>query len=100
MDALPFHDGVDLVRWNVFQCFDLAGGPAYFDGVDFRRRSQAEMKTQIVLRKVTATAAHFVELGHSSGVNGDARADRCAITLCSLQTEEHTMVRDFIRVEQ
>jgi hypothetical protein len=42
------------------------------------------VKTQIVLRKVTATAAHFVELRHSSGMNGDARADRGAITFCSL----------------
>src|SRR5207244_965573 len=81
---------------NVFQGLDLARRPAHFHEVNPCRRSQTEVKAQIVLRKITAAAAHFVELRHPSSVNRDARTDCGAVAFCSNQTEEHTMVRDFV----
>src|ERR1019366_4384431 len=100
LDSVSFPDGVDLVGWDVFQALDLAGWPAHFNRVNSCRRSQAKMKAQIVLRKITATATHFVELRNSSGLNGDARTDRGAIAFCSGQREEHPVVLNFICVEQ
>src|ERR1035437_453791 len=99
-DSLSFGDGVNLVRSHVFETFRFSARPANLNQIDLVGRSQTEMKPQIVLRKIAASPAHFIELRHSSGMNGDARPDRRAIALGSHQTEEDAVVRDFIGVEQ
>src|SRR4051812_10249299 len=53
--------------------------PADVETVDDGRAGQAEMDAQIVLRQVTAAAAHFLPLLRARRRDVDARADRAAI---------------------
>jgi len=51
-----------LVGLDVFEGFDQAAGPADFEELDFLGFAYAEMHAQVVLGKITAAAADFVNL--------------------------------------
>src|SRR6185437_9996412 len=61
-DALPFHHGVNRVWRNVAQCLHPATGPADFYGINLGLLTQSEVLTQVVLRKIAATALDLTEL--------------------------------------
>src|ERR1700688_1573431 len=61
-DAFAFFHHDHLVGPDVLQRFHKAAGPANFEQVDLFRFANAEMDAQIVLRKIAAAAAHFVNL--------------------------------------
>src|SRR5437016_13361859 len=61
-DALAFFDENDLIRVDILECFNKPARPADFDQLDFFRFSDSKMHAQIVLRKIPAAAAHFVDL--------------------------------------
>jgi hypothetical protein len=82
-DPLSFDDGVDLVGCDIFEIFDLASRPADLNEIDLRGGAQAEMQTQIILRKIAPATADFVKLRHRSRVNRHARANCSPVTLCS-----------------
>ena len=72
LDSLPFYDGVNPVRRDVFHDLDLSRGPAHFDRLHLRRGPEAEVQAEIVLREIAGAAANFVELSKTSGVDRDA----------------------------
>src|SRR6476620_3256998 len=57
-------------------------GPRYFNGVDFFRVSQAEVKPQIVVGVIAASAHYFIDESAIANAHADARADRAAVRLC------------------
>ena len=74
----------------LFQCDDLVGlqvlktlfsstRPEDFDTLDFRSGPDPEMQAQVVLRDVTAAAAHFIYLLQISSYYGDAGANAVAV---------------------
>src|SRR5260370_15986088 len=87
-DAFAFFDEDHLVRLDVLERFDEAAGPADFEEFDVFGFADAEVDTKIVLRKIAAAAAHFVNLRMQTLVAGkmrdafDARADAAAIGFC------------------
>src|SRR5713101_1340030 len=88
-DAFAFFDEDHLVRLDVFECFDEAAGPADFEEFDGFGFADAEVDAKVVLRKIAAPAAHFVDLRMQSllaremGDAFDARADAAAIGFCA-----------------
>ena len=69
-DAFPFFDEDHLVRLDVFQRFDEAAGPADFEELDGFCFADAEVDAQIVLGKIAAAAADFVDLGMKTFFTG------------------------------
>src|SRR6266850_825691 len=61
-DAFAFFDEDHLVRLDVLRGFHEAAGPANLEHVNLIRFADAKMDAQIVLRKIPAAAAHFVNL--------------------------------------
>src|SRR6266478_611857 len=88
-DAFSFFDENHLVRLDVLQGFHQAAGPANLEHVNLVRFADAEVDAQIVLRKIAAAAAHFVNLRMRIFFAGqmrdafDARTDAAAIGFCS-----------------
>src|SRR5581483_2995226 len=74
LNARSFFDGVDGGRGKIAQ--DLSGAirPANFDGVHAGVFAEPEVKAQVVLRKIAASA---VDLAHLDQVTGGDR-DPCA----------------------
>src|ERR1700733_9653612 len=66
--------------------------PGDVDAIDLRISSQAEVQPQVVLRKIAAASANFIELNEFSGVNGEARANGGAVTLRTQQLEFNPVV--------
>ena len=77
--AFAFDHAQDLICFDVFNLLDQSAGPMNLQ-TGFLGCAQAEVESQIALRKVTAATAHFV---HSAApIRGgavDARADRGAV---------------------
>src|SRR5258708_3044547 len=84
-DAFAFFYHDHLVRLDLLQGFHQAAGPANFDQLYLLRLADAEVHAQVVLRKIAAAAAHFIDLLmrlRFSGNMRDAlhpRADAAAI---------------------
>src|SRR6266849_10913793 len=84
-DAFAFFDEDHLVRLDIFERFDEAAGPADFEKLDRFGFADPEVHAEIVLRKITAAAAHFVDLRMQALLAGkmrdafDACADAAAI---------------------
>src|SRR6266478_6168074 len=84
-DAFAFFDEDDLIGLDVFERFDEAAGPPDFEEFDVFGFADAEVDAKIVLRKIAAAAADFVNLRIQLLVAGemcdafDARADPAAI---------------------
>src|SRR5216684_4781874 len=84
-DAFAFFDDDHLVRLDVLQGFHQAAGPANLKHVNLVRFADAEVDAEIVLRKIAAAAAHFVNLRMRIFFAGemrdafDTRADAAAI---------------------
>ena len=51
------------------------------------------MQSQVILREVTGTAAHFAELHQRAGFHRDARADRGLVAFCSDQLKQYAVIR-------
>jgi len=62
-------------------------GQRISDGFHFIGGTQAEVKTQIVLREIACASAHLAELLDSCGADGHTRADRSAVALCADEFE-------------
>src|SRR5882762_868560 len=88
-DAFAFFDEDNLIGLDVFEGFDEAAGPADFEELDAFGFADAEVDAEIVLRKVAAAAADFVNLWMQALLDGkmsdafDARADAAAIGFCA-----------------
>ncbi len=84
-DTFALFDEDHLVRLDVFERFDEAAGPADFEELDVFGFADPEVDAEIVLRKIAAAAAHFVNLRMQTLLAGkmrdafDARADAAAI---------------------
>src|ERR1700686_4463281 len=84
-DALPFLHKNKLIRLDVFHFFYQPAWPANFQHINFFRFSDPEVHPQIILRKVAAATAHFIDLRvwfRFSGRMSDAtqpRADAAAV---------------------
>ena len=84
-DAFALFDKDDLVRLDVFERFNEAAGPADFEDLDVFGFTDAEVDAEIVLGKIAAAAADFVNLRMQALLAGkmsdafDARADAAAI---------------------
>src|SRR5207249_5662063 len=87
-DALAFFDENDLIRVDILECFNKPARPADFEQLDFFRFSDSKMHAQIVLRKIPAAAAHFVDLRMLMLIFGrmrhalDARPNAAAVRFC------------------
>src|SRR6266853_1738001 len=90
-DSRAFHDGINAVCRDILKCLDRAVRPANFHRFHFLGRSQAEMKTQIVLREIACAPVDLAELLNARGANGYARADRRAIALRANELEQNAM---------
>src|SRR5580693_10162227 len=86
-DALALDDGVDVVGGQILQFFCCAAGPLDFDRIELLCLAQAEMKAQVVLRKVTRAAAHFIELHQLSRLHRHPRSNSGAIAFAADQLE-------------
>src|SRR5260370_18757678 len=84
-DAFAFFSEDDLIGLDVLEGFDEAAGPADFEELDVFGFSDAEVDTEIVLVKIAAAAADFVDLRMQALLAGkmrdafDSRADAFAI---------------------
>src|SRR5260370_18692940 len=84
-DAFAFFDEDYLVGFDVFERFDEAARPADFEELDGFGFADAEVDAEIVLGKIAAAAADFVNLRMQTLLAGkmrdalDARADAAAI---------------------
>src|SRR2546429_2854931 len=61
-DAFAFFHHDHPVRLDVLQGFHQAAGPAYLQQFHLFRFADAEVHAQIILRKIAAAAAHFIDL--------------------------------------
>src|SRR6266436_388489 len=88
-DAFAFFDEDDLIRLHVFESFDEAAGPADFEEFHVFGFADAEVDAEIVLGKIAAAAADFVNLRMQTLLAGemrdalDACADAAAIGFCA-----------------
>ncbi len=70
---------------------DGSGMPVNFNAVDLCSRAETEVQTQIVLRKIAATAVNFIGLRHSAGDDFDAGVEGEAIAFGSSELETDPM---------
>src|SRR5712691_9272287 len=88
-DAFALFDEDNLIGLDVLEGFDEAAGPADFEELDVFGFSDAEVDAEIVLGKIAAAAADFVDLRMETFFTGkmrdafDARADAAAIGFCA-----------------
>src|SRR3989440_1861948 len=88
-DAFALFDVDYLIRFDVLQSFYQAAGPAYLQQLHLLRLANPEMHAQIILRKIAAAAAHFIDLRMKSFFvrqMRDAlhtRTDAAAIRFCA-----------------
>src|SRR5437879_2105152 len=61
-DALALFHHDHLVRLDVLQSFREAAGPAYFQQLHLLCFPDSEVEAEIILRKIAAAAAHFIDL--------------------------------------
>src|SRR5271165_5666205 len=61
-DSLSFGYVIQTIRLEILERIQLAARPADFEEIDFFGRANAEMYSQIVLRKIAAAAANLVDL--------------------------------------
>src|SRR3954462_10047387 len=86
-NALTFFHMNHSIHIEIFQFIDVTARPAYLHQIHFVRLAQAKMHTQIILRKIAATAAHFVHLLHwvlntgNSSHASDPSANTAAVRL-------------------
>src|SRR6266487_1173908 len=88
-DAFAFFDEDHLVGLDVAEGLDEAAGPADFQELDVLGFADAEMDAQIILVKIAAAAAHFVNLRVQAFFAREmrdafyARADAAAVRFCA-----------------
>src|SRR5579863_10189098 len=86
-DSLAFGNVIKTIGTEILERVDLAAGPADFEQFDFCGRAKSEVHAQIVLRKIAAAAADFVDLLMGFGFAGnlsdatDAGSDAAAVGL-------------------
>src|SRR5579872_6126223 len=72
-----------------------AARPEDFELVDFCGCSQSEMQPQVVLRKIAAAAAHFIDLGSAAGREAHARTNGATVRFHTLQLQTHPIAGGF-----
>ena len=70
----------------------MAARPSNLKQVDASRTPQSKVHSQICLRKMTAPAAHLIELLVITGYAADARPDRAAIRFGSHQFQFNPII--------
>ena len=80
-DSFAFQNAIELIGREILGRIDRAGWPAYFERVDLSGCAEAKMHAEIVLRNITAAAVNLVGLGHPSGDDFQACANRQSIAL-------------------
>ena len=88
-NSLSFGYVIQTIGLKILQRIKLAAGPADFEHIYFLCVANSEMHSQIVLGKITATAADFVDLLVRLGFAGNMRnttnagADAAAVGFCA-----------------
>src|ERR1043165_8084298 len=100
LNPLPFNDGINIVSGKFLERLNVPVGPANLDRIDLGGSSQAEVESQIVLRKITASAAHFTELLHAATSDHQSRPEGCTIALCPDELEKDAVIAIRIHVLQ
>src|SRR5579859_2755319 len=83
---------VNLIRGQSPEMLNQTAGPGDIDAIDLAIDSQSEMQAKIVLGKVAAASANFVELRQLPRVNREASADSSPITLGALQLKLNPVI--------
>ena len=86
-DPFALFNGINLIHGEIAEMLYEPARPCYFDAVNLRFGTEAEVQPKIVLRKVAAAAANLIKLHELSGMNCKARANGRAIAFRALQVE-------------
>src|ERR1041385_9030846 len=86
---LPLFDREDPVCTDIRNFVHVLAGPMDFDQINLRSLLESEMQPQIVLRKVTAAAVDFANLGEIAGNDFDSRTDAIAIAFHSDRLDQN-----------
>src|SRR5882762_532048 len=89
LDALAFDYGVDKIHGKVLEDVFFSARPTHFRGVDHRLLPEAKMQTKVVLRKIAAPRAYFIELHDIARGHRHACPDGGLVTFCASQLEEY-----------
>src|ERR1700759_257753 len=88
-NSSSFENGIELVGYQIFENINCSGRPMDFNQVDLGGRSQPEVNSQIMLRKITASAVNLFRLAHATRQNFEPRADCKTIALGAGQFEAY-----------
>jgi len=91
-DPFSFLNRVNLIRGKIAETLYQPAGPGDFDAIDLASGSQAEVQPKVVLRKIAAASANFIELRKFSSAHREARADSGAVTFRALQVEFNPVI--------
>src|SRR5437879_8742023 len=97
-NPFPFDHGINVVPREILERLNLTIRPTDLDRFHPGCGSQTEVQTQVILRYVAATAAHFAKLLNTAGADGHARANCGAVALGANQLEQHAVVAVSIHV--
>src|SRR5579859_3543388 len=86
-NSFSFFQPVNAIRRQIRYRFGFPRRPENFDTVQPIARSQSEMDSQIVLRKIASTAANLIHLNEVSGNGFDAGVESQTIALRSREFE-------------
>src|SRR5215471_7263055 len=84
-DSRSFFHIDQLIGRDIFECVHTTAWPADFNQIHLLGFAQAKVNTQIILGKITAAAAHFINLLHGclhlrrAAYTFDSRADPAAV---------------------
>src|SRR5580698_2064574 len=81
LNAIAFDHGINEIRRDAMQGFDLPVWPPNFHLVHGGRRTQPEVQAKIVLRKVTSPTSNFTELNQFPRSYRHPRTNRGSVAL-------------------
>jgi hypothetical protein len=85
-------DKVARVRLQSVERLARAAGPFNVGGADFYGRAQAEVQPLRRLGEIAVTGAQLTGVGVAVGANDDARSDRVAVAVDTLQAQADVVV--------
>src|ERR1051326_3415870 len=92
LNPLSFNNGINIVSGKFLERLNVSVRPANMDRIDLGGSSQAEVESQIVLRKITASAALFTELLHAATSDRQSRPNGLTIAVCPDQFEKDAVI--------
>src|SRR5205814_8691224 len=100
-DAGSLRQGHDVINLDALPLLLEPIRPADVHALDLRGLSQAEMHAQIVLRKIAAAAADFLELHSAATEEPDACANCASVRSRAHELERHpTRIRGRIEAKE